>query len=233
MKTFTDYAHEKMMDLFNNHSNEVGSKLNKKDPTKYKDYTSTDCITYTLNVISYAFKKTGNDAAARQVWKLGKRGTELAKYLVNTHNWKGVYINPDSKHPLDANPEHSYSSHLAMNTCKYYQIPLEYKVQNYTITPKTHPAFQKLNKSASISKLNTVDIASLEMVKFGFGLSKGGMHTWLFSKGKVYEVHWDKIGSELYEATAIRIFPWLSGAIVVPYDQTSHMAASTKLKCGG
>lgn len=32
MKTFTDYAHEKMMDLFNNHSNEVGSELKKKRP---------------------------------------------------------------------------------------------------------------------------------------------------------------------------------------------------------
>lgn len=232
MKTFSEFAREKMMELFNNHSHEVGSELKKLHPSKYKEYESTDCITYSLNVLSYAFTKRGNTEAARQVWKLGKRGTDLAKYLVNTHNWKGIYINPDSKHPVDINPEHTYSSYLASKTCKYYQVPLEYKVENYTITPKSHTAFRKLNKSAPVTKLNTVDIASLELVKFGFGLSKGGMHTWVFSLGKVYEVHWDKIGDELYEATSIRIFPWLSGAIVVPPDQAIALAASAKLKCG-
>ncbi len=69
-------------------------------------------------------------------------------------------------------------------------------------------------------------------MNFGFGLSKGGMHTWVFSKGKVYEVHWDKIGSELYEATPLRRFPWLSGAIIIPPDQAAFLAATSKLKCG-
>jgi hypothetical protein len=232
MKTFSDHAHEKMMDLFNNHTHEVGSELKKLNPEKYKDLTSTDCITYALNVLSYAFKQVGNEEASRKVWKLGKHGTDLAKYLVNQHSWKGVYINPDSMHPVDANPEHAYTSHLASKTCKYYQIPLAYKVDNYNVTPKTHTAFKKLNKASSASKLNTIDIASLELVKFGFGLSKGGMHTWIFSKGKVYEVHWDKIGADLYEATSLKKFPWLSGAIVIPPGQAIHLANSAKLKCG-
>lgn len=232
MKTFSEYASEKLIELFNNHSHEVGSELKEKDPVKYKEYESTDCITYSLRVISYAFEKLGKVEAARKVWKLGGKGTDLAKYLVDSHSWKGIYINPDSKHPVDANSEHTYTSHLATQKCKYYQIPLEYKVQNYTITPKTHSAFQKLNKSASVSKLNEIDILSLEQVKFGFGISKGGMHTWVFSKGKVYEVHWDKIGSELYEATSLRSFGWLSGAIVVPFYQSALLSVSSKLKCG-
>lgn len=233
MKTFSTFAYEKMIDLFNNHFHEVGSDLKKTDPIKYKDYESTDYITYSLNVISYAFKKRGNNKAAYQIWKLGGKGTDLAKYLVNTHNWKGIYINPDSIHPIDASPEHTYSSHLASKACKYYQVPLEYKVHNYTITPKSHSAFQKLNETTPVTTLNSIDIASLDFIKFGFGISKGGKHAWLFSKGKVYEVHWDKIGSELYEVTSLRIFPWLSGAIVVPHDQVIHLAASAKLKCGG
>lgn len=169
--------------------------------------------------------------AAKKVWELGERGTDLAKYLVKTHKWKGIYINPDSKHPVDSNSEHTYTSHLASKTCKYYKIPLEYKVHNYTITPKSHPSFQKLNKTAPVTTLNPLGITSLGLVKFGFGVSKGGEHTWVFSKGNVYEVHWDKIGTELHEKTPLRMFPWLSGAIVVPPDQALLLASSARMKC--
>jgi hypothetical protein len=233
MKTFSEYACEKMMDLYNNHSNEVGSQLKKFDPVKYKDYESTDCITFSIKVLSYAFTQCDDKDAASEVWKLGKHGVDLAKYLVTSHRWKGIYFNPDSKHPVDANSEHPYSSQFASKTCTYYHIPLEYRVQNYATTSKTHPAFQKLNKKAPVTPLNTVDIASLDQVEFGFGVSKGGMHTWVFSKGNVYEVHWDKIGSDLYGATPLRVFPWLSGAIVVPPDQAIKLVASAQLKCGG
>jgi len=231
MKIFTYYAHEKLIDLYKNHSNEVGSELKKTNPKKYKSYSSTDCITYVLNVISYAFKKTGNKNAARRTWQLGKHGTSLAKYLVETHNWKGVYINPDTRHPNDAQSEHVYSSYLASKTCKYYKIPLKYKVSNYTVTPKTDPAFGKVTKSQKITTLNTIKISSLEKVKFGFGVSRGGKHTWLFSKGQVYEVHWNEIGASLYEASSLRNYQWLSGAIVVPRDQESFLSASAKLSC--
>jgi hypothetical protein len=233
MKIYSDYAREKMVKLFNSHEDEVGSELKRQYPEKYKDYKSTDCITYSLNVISYAFEKSGNSEAAKHVWSLGRRGVDLAKYLVNTHSWKGVYINPDSVHPADAQAEHTFSSHLASRTCKYYQIPLQFRVDNYAPTPRTNPAYRQLNRNAGVTSLNKVDIASLEQVKFGFGLSRGGMHTWVFSKGKVYEVHWDKFGSDLYEATSLRRFPWLSGAIVIPGDQGAFLSASSKLKCGG
>jgi hypothetical protein len=232
MKSFSDFAKDKLIDLFNNHSHEVGSQLKLLDPKKYDTFKSTDCITYSLNVIAYAFKKIGNDEAARKSWSLGKHGTELAAYLVNTHRWEGVYINPDVNHPLDADSEHSFTSYLASKKCEYYKIPLEYKVTNYTITPKTNTAYKKLNKTKGVTKLNTIDIASLELVAFGFGVSRGGKHTWLFSKGKVYEVHWDKVGADLYEASPLRTYPWLSGAVVVPPDQAHHLAVSSKLKCG-
>jgi len=230
MKTFTEHAHDKMMDLFKNHTNEVGRELKILEPVKYKGYKSTDCITYILNVLSYAFERNGNAVAAKHVWTLGKRGTELAKYLVTQHGWKGVYINPDSAHPIDADAEHNYTSHIATKTCKYYQIPLAYKVQNYNVTAKTHVSFQMLNKK-SVTTLNPLGIASLNKVKFGFGVSRGGMHTWMFSKGKVYEVHWDQVGSGLYGTVRLKKFGWISGAIVIPKDQSAFLAISTKLKC--
>jgi hypothetical protein len=71
----------------------VGSELFKTDPGKYKSYAVTDCITYALNVIAYAFEKCGNGKAAKAVWELGGKGTDLAVYLVKRHNWKGVYLN--------------------------------------------------------------------------------------------------------------------------------------------
>jgi hypothetical protein len=36
--------------------------------------------------------------------------------------------------------------------------------------------------------------------------------------GKVFEVHWDRIGADFYEATKFEDFGWLSGALVVPAD---------------
>ena len=232
MKTFSDHAQEKLVGLYNNHAHEVGSVLLKSDPEKYKSYSATDCITYVLNVLGYAFEKTGDAKAAKHVWRLGKHGTELGTYLVKRHGWKGVYINPDVMHPKDADSEHSFSHHLAVKNCRYYQIPLKYRVVNYSVTPLNHIAFGQLNPKAAPSALNPIDLANLALIKFGFGVSRGGSHTWLFSWGQVYEVHWEGIGDTLYEASPLRTYPWLSGAIVVPPDQASGLAASTRLACG-
>jgi hypothetical protein len=231
MKSFSDYAKEKLLNLYKNHSHEVGSQLKKLNLDKYSSYESTDCITYVLNVISFAFKNIGDTDAAKRSWHLGSHGTKLAEYLVRNHNWKGIYVNPDINHPLDADMEHVFSNHIASKQCKYYNIPLEYKVTNYSITSKTNSAFRKLNKK-KVTALDTINISSLELIKFGFGVSRGGKHTWLFSEGYVYEVHWDSIDPGLYEATSLRNFEWLSGAIVVPYDQAALLIASSKLKCG-
>lgn len=61
-------------------------------------------------------------------------------------------------------------------------------------------------------------LAKLKRVRFGVGVSKGGRHTWLFSLGWVYEVHWDQIGPSLYEKSSFETYGWLSGAIVLPPD---------------
>lgn len=232
MKLFSDFALEKLLDLYAHHTHEVGSELRKTDPEKYKSLTPTDCITYALNVIGYAFEKSGDPQAAKAVWRLGEHGTELAVYLVEHHRWSGVYINPDVNHPLDADSEHSYSHQLALETCNYYRIPLDYQVINYSVTPVSHPAFGRLNPRLGATPLNSIDITSLDQVSFGFGVSRGGRHTWLLSKGKVYEVHWNGIGDTLYERSPLQSYPWLSGAVTVPPDQARLLAISAQLKCG-
>ncbi len=232
MKTFTDHAVEKMIDLYNNHSHEVGIQLKKSDPKTYKNYESTDCVTYVLNVLSYAFQQMGNPSAGKKAFNVGAKGTNLAKYLVNTHGWKGIYINPDVKHPFDASDEHTYSYHIVNKKCTYYGVPVNYKVVNYRPTSKTDHNFQVLNKTAPMTDLNPIDYFSLITVRLGVGISRGGSHTWLFSRGMVYEVHWDSIGAGLYEASPLLTYEWLSGAIFVPKEQAfSYFRGSSILKC--
>ncbi len=144
MSTYSNYAVLKMRDLVVNHQHEVGRELKKAYPEKYKDLQATDCITYVLNVLSHGFRQVGDDGSAKEVWKYGERGVDLAKYLVTDHSWRGIYINPDVAHPRDGDSEHSYTSFLARKKCQYYGIPLKYRVENYLVTSASDDAFQKL-----------------------------------------------------------------------------------------
>lgn len=231
MATFSEHAREKMIDLYTNHAHEVGSQLKLAQPELYRDYKSTSCIDYVLNVLKYAFDKAGNRGAVGEVGRLGTHGTALAAYLVTRHSWKGVYINPDVSHPVDSDAEHAYSSVLAEKNCRYYGIPLEFKATNYRVTAPSHPPFRTVSARRGATPLSEVGYNALEKVRFGFGVSRGGQHTWLFSEGFVYEVHWDQVGAGLYEKTALRTFPWLSGAVVVPPEQAALLVGGARLTC--
>lgn len=156
MTNFTNHAHNKMMDLFSNHSHEVGSQIASAHPGK----TPTDCITYIINVLKYAFEKSGDKAISDKVAKLGEYGTKLAAYLVNNQNWKGVYYNPDVNHPRDGNLEHPFSYYKKVILSKqYYTIPMTYWVINYKPTPKTHPSYKNfsgIGGSKELSKQHNV-----------------------------------------------------------------------------
>jgi len=229
-KTFSDHARDKLLDLYVSHSHEVGRELKKSDPTTYAAYKATDCITYALNVLTYAFEQIGDKGAASEIWKKGNKGSTLSTYLVKNKKWSGIYINPDVNHPVDRDAEHVYSNYMADKHCTYYAIPIKYKAVNYAPTAASDPAFQAVSKHAPATKLNTVDIGILDTVRFGFGMSRGGMHTWLFSLGSVYEVHWDQIGPTLYEKSSLDVFGWLSGSIVVPPDETPKLKMA-EVKC--
>lgn len=221
--SFSDHAHRKMMDLYDNHAHECGSEVCGAYPGK----TPTDCITYVINVLSDAFEKNGDRLAATKVKTLGKHGTELAAYLVDKHKWKGVYINPDVNHPRDKDFEHVLTYKKVKEKSPYYGVPIEHAVVNYSPTSSNDPnfvSFKGRGMSADPTHKDDSQLNQLKKVKFGVGISRGGQHTWLYSSGYVYEVHWDKVGAELYEATDIESFDWLSGAIVIPPDAYSASA---------
>lgn len=214
---YSDIAYKKMIGLYNDHAHECGSQIISTCPGK----TATDCITYVINVLSFAFEAIGNKAAAGKVKALGHKGTELAAYLVSDHGWKAIYINPDVNHPRDKLYEHVKTYNDVKAKLPYYKIPVDHFVINYTPTAKTNPNFVSFgSKGMAVDPTDEDDsqMTELKKIKFGMGVSKGGMHTWLYSLGQVYEVHWDKVGADLYETTDIEEFGWLSGVIVVPPD---------------
>jgi hypothetical protein len=236
MATYSDHAVSKLQDLYKNHSNQVGSKLKREQPIKYKDFEATDCITYVIAVLKHAFKSVGDEGSAKRVGSLGKYGTELAKYLVETHKWKGIFLNADVRHPEDGLDEHVAANRIAAAKCSYYEIPVQYRLVNYRLTPKSDADYGKYTKKETIpSPDELISAVAIHLVKFGFGVSKGGMHTWLFSYGNVYEVHWGESADSgnLYEARSlVAKFPLFSGALVVPPDQAASLASIAKQSCG-
>lgn len=86
MASFSTYAKNKMLDLYNNHDHEVGSQLKKNNPKKYESLEATDCITYVLKVLSHSYMKMGNRQLSKDIWLMGResaqsnfRGTILPK----------------------------------------------------------------------------------------------------------------------------------------------------------
>jgi len=189
MPSFTDLAYTKMIDLFNNHSHKVGSQVASAYPGK----TPTNCIIYVINVLKYAFEKSGDKAAAKKVGELAEYGTDLASYLVNQHKWKGIYYNPDVNHPRDGDLEHPFSYYKRVLLSKqYYKVPISRAVINYKPTPKTdgnYKSFSRIGGSKEPTVKSTDQIEKLKKIKFAVGISRSGKHTWLYSLGKVYEVH--------------------------------------------
>ena len=235
--SFSLIAVKNMNARINDYKNKVGSQLKKAYPKRYKHYESTDCITFVLNVLKATFIEKGQKNLAQNLVNYGMAardpgkgkkfyGDLLAKALVNKHGWIGIYLAPDKFHPTDADKEHTYATNRAIKTCFYAGIPVSYTVIDYNPLDKTHPNFQALFPFKE-RKPNIVDLTALKKLEFGFGISRGGMHTWLFSKGYVYEVHWDQEGPGLYDKTDITLFPWQSNLMVTPPDARGKLTMST------
>jgi hypothetical protein len=212
--TFSEHAEKRMWDLKKDYLSQVGShradylrRNGLPDDTQGK--TGTDCITYVINVLKYAFEQTGRKEVAKRVGSLGERGTELAAYLASL-GWRAHYWNPDTSNPADNDQEHSFSYKLAVKTRKYYGIPLSGYIINYNPTPVNPPA-------AATAKAQ-VAFDAFSKVKVAYGLARGGRHTFLCSYGMVYEVHWEGIGEDLYEISPLYDFAWKSGVVVTPPD---------------
>ena len=193
--SFSKIAVQIMNARMKDHKNKVGSQLKLSEPALYKGYESTDCITFVLNVLKEAFVKQGNKSIAENIFKYGMAsrgggqgekfyGDLLAKALVNKHMWSGIYLSPDKFHPTDGDQEHTYATTQAIRTCQYAGVPVSYLAIDYSPLSKTDVNFQALYPYKE-RKLNTISLKGLKNIEFGFGISRGGMHTWLFSKGFV------------------------------------------------
>ena len=227
-KNFSQYAVDKINAILKDHSNHIGSQLKKSNPAKYKDFISSDCITMAIWVLKDAFNNTGNPSVAKRVGGLGEKGTELAKFLIDSRMWKAIYYNPDVNHPMDGKSEHIVSYYNQVKkTCTYSssRVPISRTVINY------NPSDQKVTPYLDLTKKNDVSYNALKKIPFGLGMSRGGTHVWLYSYGKVYESHWDKEpDTGLYTAVELNAFPWLSGIIVIPPD-SHHLLPLSKVEC--
>jgi RHS repeat-associated protein len=205
-RSFSDYAIEKMEDLYSNHSHQTGSRSGETGKAK------TDCITYVMQVLVYAFQKVSDEQAAQSVRQKANKGTELAAYLVREKGWKAYYWNPDICNRA-TNDENISTYNYAKKYNKYYygQTPLSALRVNYQPIP------------GSTEVKNDQAWAELSKIEFGFGSGGGGVHTWLFRRGDVYEVHWSERSDSptLYEKSSLRnkapnAKTWGSGIIVTP-----------------
>lgn len=228
-KNFSKHAIDKITDIVTNGSQHVGTQLKLANVKKYEDYVASDCITMAIWVLKYAFRQTGNTSATKKVGILGDKGTELAKYLIDTLNWKAVYYNPDVNHPMDGDGEHISSYYQQVKaSCSYSvsKVPVTHRVINY------NPSASRVTPYLGLTKKTVVDYNLFRSVPFGVGMSRGGTHVWLYSYGKVYESHWDReFNNGLYTAMQLSSFPWLSGIIVVPPD-AHNLLLMSKVKCG-
>lgn len=125
----------------------------------------------------------------------------------------------------------SYATHIQRKKNTYYDIPAPYAALEYapqSFVPETAAGGGDTLKIAALIGARISAIAAtftqLMSIKFGFGCSRGGIHTWLFSEGYVYEVHWlEPPDGNLYEKSGFAKFTTRNeeqrtGIIVVPPD---------------
>lgn len=259
--TFSEHAEKKMLELFVNHPNEYGRRLwldfeacKAGTPTKsytdcslfanYNDFaaefgnmtkwTRTDCISYLQNVIRYALEKTGRRADYKTI--NFAYGTKMAKNLVAL-GWRAYLLMPDAVNPYDKNADHTKKYQTAVKTKKWWEVPLTDIIVNYKPTTVyedgTTVAAPTVLDSAATRKLG-----ALANVKFAAGVFTNGIHTAIFARGKILEVHWRNVSEQnttvpgqyqvfqsspnasLYQATNVIDFDWLEILLVVPPDSS-------------
>jgi hypothetical protein len=228
-KTFSEHAEDQMWTLFKDSANQVGSKYS--GPLDKTGKTATDCVTYVRRVLEYAYSQVGNQTAVAGVRANFEKGTKLAQYLVSI-GWSAYYWNPNVKDPPDGSSEHPFSYQKAQREHAYYAVPIKGYIINYKAPVPPAPQNEGIASSiwrrvmaapssAAIMTPMTV-FGDFCKVRFAFGLARGGMHTFLVSKGQVFEVHWNDIGgqagSNLYERSPFISYGWYSGLVVTPAD---------------
>lgn len=138
--------------------------------------------------------------------------------------------------------EHSYTADQAVRLHGYYGVRVTDVITGWNPTTRAETTFKVFNghpndrpneptfpsENARTRARNR--LAEFNKVRFGFGLARGGRHTYLFTLGKVYEAHWDAGPADTTNQNAdplyqVRTLPawsaeagWQSGLVVVPPD---------------
>jgi hypothetical protein len=118
-RTFSDHAEKRVWDLMKDYKNQVGSQYSGPDA---EGKAKTDCITYVMQVLTYAFEQTGDAESAGGVRAHSQKGTELAHFLVG-RGWNAYYWNPDVKNPRDGLSEHPFAYKTTSHSKAYYSVP--------------------------------------------------------------------------------------------------------------
>jgi hypothetical protein len=197
--------------------------------------------------LTTAFNAIGQAKHASEIVKLYEDGGDVAKYLVEKVGWTSFYWSPDVRLPADGDDKHPYSAQEARKKKKhYYQhpgqfpdryVPIDGFIVNFNPTPKAW--YESISGGSNVveTKENKVGTQYLATVPFCYGITNGAIHTFLLSKGQVYEVHWEAYGptsadpddlsapaeNKLYEIsdfaddfTNYDKYGWLSGVLVCP-----------------
>lgn len=210
-KSFSDYAHEKMWDLYKNRANYVGRYY----PYDKQGKEDTDCYTYVYQVLVYAYKKIGRPDVARQLGDYSRHGTSVAKYLISL-GWTGNYWNPDVDNPHDGDTKELRGSfYIAKRTGKSWGgTPVTGFIVNFRPSPQGWIMW--LRRIPPTTK-NYGAFDRLSKVKFAYGITWKDRHTFLYSWGEVFEVHWDRI-DDVYGKVPFYTYEWNAGLMITPPD---------------
>ena len=165
-RSFSEHAEKQMWDLLKDYGSQVGSQCTSADGA---GKTKTDCITYVMRVLTYAFEQTGQPDKAADVRSRSKKGTDLARYLVGL-GWKAYYWNPDVKVPRDGLSEHPFAYKTTKQSGSYYSVRVSGYIIDYNLTPSSGgfgcggPGRRPPNDMTAFDKFSKV--------KFAYGLDQ-------------------------------------------------------------
>lgn len=232
MESFSKIARKNMLVRHNDTGKVVGSQLalamESKYPGFYQGYRVTDCITFVWRVLNETYTQLGrpdipkallNVARVKRHGRLTKDlyGDLLAKALVDLYGWTAIYLTPDQNRPRDGIHDHIKNARSVQKHCIHASIPVKYFVFDYGPTSRNNKNFASFTLGEE-TNFNEIGMKSLMTIPFGFGLSSKGIHTWLFSEGKVFEVHWADQSPYVHEVHWLSGFEWNSNLLVVPPD---------------
>jgi hypothetical protein len=213
--TFSEHAEFEMLNLFNNHPEQIGRRLwidylgcRAKKPSgtpcelfgdynnfekSFKNWRRTDCQTYIQDVIRYAYEKIGRRDLYDGLLKFYKtknltNGTVMAEYLVK-NGWKTYLFMPDTENPRDGKPEHKKMYDLALRTKKWWNVPITDFIVNYNPTVTRDDGVRVLTPT-KLDNDGKRKLDALGGVKFAVCVFTEAKHTGVFFRGKVLEVHW-------------------------------------------